>query len=185
MKRLLVLVLIAVLLTGCKNDQQYSHGLALRQDLLSSQGCSFNAIITADYGEKYYTFEMQCQTDPDGALSFQVIRPESISGITGVVSSQGGKLTFDDKALLFEMLADGQLTPVSSPWVMINALRGGSIRSGGIDGEETYLQIDDTFGGDTLRVDLWLSQDDFPVAADILYDGKRILSLEVTNFTFL
>lgn len=185
MKRLLALALIAVLLVGCTNDQQYAHGLALRQDLLSSQGCSFHAIITADYGEKFYTFEMECQTDPEGTLSFRVIRPETISGITGVVSSQGGKLTFDDKALIFEMLADGQLTPVSAPWVMINALRSGSIRSGGIDGDDTYLQIDDTFAGSTLRVDLWLSQDNLPVAADILYDGKRILSLEVRNFIFL
>jgi len=38
----------------------------------------------------------------------------TISGITGSLSQNGGKLTFDDKALAFDVMADGLVSPVFS-----------------------------------------------------------------------
>ena len=38
---------------------------------------------------------------------------------------------------------------------------------------------------DALHLDIWLDPEDQPVQADILYDGRRILSLTVTDFEIL
>jgi hypothetical protein len=82
---------------------------------------------------------MDCEADSQGSVSFRVVSPESISGITGSVDRDQGKLTFDDKALAFDLLADGQLSPVSAPWVMIHTLRGGYLSSCAESGDGMLL----------------------------------------------
>lgn len=185
MKRLLSLAVLVLFLIGCRSEQELSRGLELRQNLLNGGGCSFQAIVTADYGDKVYTFIMQCLSNENGTVSFEVLEPESISGITGNLSTQGGELTFDEEVLAFEMLADGQLSPVSAPWVLVHGLRSGYINACGTDGDEYYIQIDDSYNGNPLQLDVWITPENIPVSADILYDGKRILSLTVKNFTLL
>ena len=72
---------------------------------------------------------MDCKADSSGNLTFTVVKPETISGITGTLSGDGGNLTFDDTALHFELMAENQLSPVSAPWILIKTLRNGYITS--------------------------------------------------------
>jgi hypothetical protein len=44
------------------------------------------------------------------------------------------------------------------------------------------LTIDDSYREDALTVDIWLDAQDTPVRAEILYDGRRILTLTIKNF---
>ena len=187
MRRYLFLIVALVLsMTGCTwGKSEMNHALALRETVLMSNGCSFQTVITADYSDQIYTFEMECTTDKEGNLTFCVIRPESISGITGIISRDSGKLTFDDKALLFETLADGQVTPVSAPWFVINALRSGYIQSCGKSKDGLYIQIDDSYEEKSLSLDYYLDQDGKLIRAEIIWEGRRILSMDVENFTIL
>ncbi len=181
-KTAILLLAVFTLLTGCAGAQDHiDRAMALRAKLLRS-GCSFTASITADYGDKVHTFTMDCQGDSQGNLAFTVSSPDSISGITGVIDQEGGKLTFDDAALQFDLLADGQVTPVSAPWILLKTLRGGYLTSAGEEGELLRLTIDDSYEEDALQLDIWLDAGDKPIQADILYDGRRILSLTVSNF---
>ena len=84
--------------------------IALRERMLQSQGCSFSAAVTADYGEKVYQFRTDCSADREGNLVFSVIEPDSISGISGRITQKSGQLTFDDVVLAFELLADGEIS---------------------------------------------------------------------------
>ena len=156
-----------------------------RADLLASMGCRFDAVITADYGDILHTFSVSCCSDENGGLTFTVTEPETISGISGKISSEGGDLTFDDEVLAFELLADGQLTPVAAPWVLVKTLRGGYITACGRSGELMQASIDDRYEEDALRLDIWFDEENRPVQAEILYAQRRILSLEVKNFEFL
>lgn len=183
MKRAALLVFFLVILSGCSSEnRELERGMALRDKLLSSNGCSFDAAITADYGDKLYEFDMACQGDAQGNLSFTVTEPETIAGITGTVSDTGGRLTFDDTALQFNLMADDQLSPVSAPWIFLKTLRSGYLTSAGMEGEALRLTIDDSYEDDALQLDIWVDGNDVPVRAEILYDGRRILSLAVTNF---
>lgn len=153
--------------------------------LLLSNSCSFQTEITADYGDKIHIFGMYCEADSQGNMGFSVTSPDSISGITGKLSDREGKLTFDDAALTFPLLTDDQISPVSSPYILISTLRGGYVRSAGMDGEYLLVTIDDSYEEDALQVDIWLDGENLPVRAEILYDGRRILSMEITDFRFL
>ena len=183
MKRLGGLLLLFLFLTGCSDgNQEMERAMTLRSRLLSAQGCSFDADITADYGDKVHTFSMSCQGNNKGDLSFTVTGPETISGITGILSQDGGKLTFDDTALHFELLADKQLSPVSGPWVLLKTLRSGYLTSAGMEEELLRLTIDDSYEDDALQLDIWLNLEDIPIRAEVLYADRRILSMDITNF---
>lgn len=149
------------------------------------QSCSFVAQITADYGDKSYTFSTGCTADTEGNLSFVVLTPEPIGGITGKITSQNGYLTFDDTVLAFPLLADGEVSPVSAPWLMVRTLRSGYLKSAGIDGDRLLLTIFDSYEEDALQLDIWLDDENRPVYADILWQGRRVLSITVKDFAFV
>lgn len=184
MKCVVLLLCLLVLISGCsmENDAM-ERAVDFRSELLSASEVSFHSAVVADYGDKIHSFGMDCQGNNQGEICFSVTEPETITGITGRISDDGGKLTFDDKVLFFGLLTDDQLSPVSAPWIILRSLRSGYIRSAGREGEYLRLSIDDSYD-DVLEVDVWMSEDKRPVRGDILYDGKRILSMDIENFTF-
>ena len=186
MKKLAAAVMMLVLLTGCSGkSREMERGLALRAQLLKASECRFSCEITADYSDRVYTFSMDCGCDSKGSLTFTVTAPETIAGITGHISEDGGKLTFDDTALQFDLMADGQVTPVSAPWILMKALRSGYITSAGMDGESLRLSIDDSYEDDALHLDIRLGEDNRPESAEILFKERRILSLNIKSFEIL
>ena len=57
--------------------------------------------------------------------------------------------------------------------------------SAGQEGELLRLTIDDSYEEDALTLDIWLGENQMPVRAEILYDSRRILSMEVRDFAIL
>lgn len=162
-----------------------SHALALRERILKSSGCTFDAVITADYGDKIHTFTMSCRADTSGEVSFVVTDPASISGISGSVSEKGGRLSFDDTVLAFQLLADEQLSPVSAPWIFLHTLRSGYFNACGTDGTGLRIEVDDSYAGEALHLSIWTDANDLPIRAEILWQGRRILSIDVVAFAYL
>ena len=186
MKKWTLCLMFLVVLSGCSAEsKELERGLELRTRLLKSSGFSFDADITADYGDKLHAFSMHCQTDTEGNVTFTVTAPETIAGITGRITQAGGALTFDDTALQFDLLADEQLSPVSGPWILVKTLLGGYLTDCVQEGELLHLQIDDSYEDDALHLDIWLDAGNLPVQAEIYYDNRRIVTMTVSNFTIL
>lgn len=186
MKRLVAAAVLMVILSGCtQKDASLDRAMGLRAKLLAGNGCAFDAVVTADYGDSICNFGVSCTSDEQGSVTFKVTKPESIADITGCISNDGGKLTFDDKALAFELLADGQVTPVSAPWLFVRTLRGGYVTACGMDSQQVLVSIDDSYADDALHLDIWLDEADMPVRAEVLYKDRRILSLDIKNFQIL
>lgn len=184
MKKILTLICFLILLSGCdRKDNSMENALAFRSKLNDS-GCHFDARITADYGNAVYTFRLQCSYQAQGEMIFSVLEPELIAGITGNVSPGGGKLTFDEMALSFPLLADGQLSPVSAPWVMMKSLHSGYLIASGADGDYTRVTLRDSYEDNAMTVDVWLDESDTPVRAEILWENRRILTILVEDFAF-
>ena len=185
MKRILSIVVCLLLLTGCsREDIGMQRAMNLRNALLQ-RAVTFDAAITADYGSYRCSFVLACKADSKGLVEFTVKEPEAIAGITGTISPTGGKLTFDGLSLGFELLADGEVSPVSAPWILIKTLRSGYLTSSGSDGQLLRISIDDSYKEDALHLDIWLTNEDVPVRGEIYWQGRRILSVAVSNFTFV
>lgn len=186
MKKVGVLFLLLLLLTGCDGaPKEIERGMALRSSLLQGNGCSFDADITADYGDKVHSFSVSCQADAQGNLQFTITEPQTIAGITGIISEDSGKLTFDGMALEFDTMAEDRVSPVTAPWIFLKTLRSGYLTSACVEGEWLRLTIDDSYEDDALQLDIWLDEKNSPLRAEILCDGRRILSLDVGSFRVL
>lgn len=171
------------MLTGCsKEDPLIKQATALRQSILASNGCSFRAEITVDYGEEIYEFQMDCIVDSSGQLQFTVREPETIAGITGYISQEQADITFDDKILAFPILADDQLTPVSAPWVFVQTLRGGYLSGCSKDDSGICLYIDDSYEEHPLQLEIQMSSDWIPQSVEIIWNNRRVLSMIISDF---
>ena len=183
MKHSKILLCLLFLLSGCSGSKDtMDTAMRLRAELLGATELRFRCSVIADYGDQIHTFKMDCFGNERGDIQFTVAEPESISGITGLIEEKGGKFTFDDKVLFFPLLVDNQLSPVCAPWIFLKALQSGYIRSVGKEDNFLRLTVDDTYADETLQMDVWITEEKSPVRADILYDGKRLLSLEIENF---
>lgn len=160
-------------------------GMALRSKLLQAETVSFRVDISADHGDTMDLFSMECSADRDGAVSFTITSPDTISGITGQITKEQGFLTFDDTALYFPPVAQGRLSPVTAPWILIKTLRSGYLRAAGMEDQQIRLTIDDSYEEDALQVDIWLDEQNFPQRAEVLCEGRLVLSLVVSNFEIL
>ena len=182
MKKVGVLVLLLMFFCGCSDsDKQINRGMELRTKLLEASAFSFDADITADYGDKLHQFSMNCQSDREGNIYFTVTAPESISGISGRIQDEGGELIFEDVALHFELLTDNQLSPVSAPWILVKTLRSGYLTTACEEESGLRLTVDDRYDENAMTADIWLDEQNLPARAEILYDGKRILTLIIKN----
>ena len=183
MKRLLAAAAVLILLlSGCgRKESQMNRALALRERVQKGS-ISFDVEITADYGDRLVTFTLACQSDPEGSLSFQVLEPESIAGISGRIAGEKGKRTFDEAVLAFPMMADGLLAPVSAPWIFLKTLRTGYLSSAGMEGASLRLCMEDSYQDDALHVDIWLDEENAPQRAEILHEGQKYLSLAIRSF---
>jgi len=183
MKRILMLVTVVLMICGCTSkDSAYERVASFRSRLQSGGGCTFIADVSADYGERVYTFTLDCKSDSYGNIQFAVISPDSIAGISGEISQSGGKLTFDKEALAFELLADGCASPVSAPWLFMRSLLGGYINSCAMNEDGITVQIDDSYEDDALRLEIWTDLQLSPKRADIMWQGRRIMAMEIRNF---
>lgn len=183
MKKWGIFLLFLICLSGCSASEEIERGMNLRASLLRSSG-GFDAEITADYGEKCHIFSIKSEFDEFGNLEFEVTAPEEIAGITGNIRNETGALTFDDTVLYFDLMTDDQLSPVSAPWIFLKTLRSGYLTAAGEEDGLLRLSIDDSYEEDALHLDVWLNESNIPETAEIVYDSRRILSLDVENFHF-
>ena len=183
MQKVVFVCLVVFLLGGCGSESnEMDRAVNIRNMLLQSDGCEFTAVVTADYVSSVYTFTMDCKLSKEGTVSFCVAEPDGISGISGKLSAEGGEIQFTDTVLAFHMLADGELSPVSAPWIMMNALRSGYIRACGYDGEFFKIAIADSYEEDALMLEILFDSSDMPVYGEVLYNGRRSLAIDIRNF---
>ena len=185
MKRFLSLLVVIVMLSGCTADSgQMDAVLSLRKQIGNDASCSFKMSVSADYGDTVSSFELSCVSDSSQNLKVTVVEPESISGISFEIAGGTGKLVFDDQLLVLEMLADGMISPISAPWFFLKALRSGYITSCGKD-SNSKVCIDDSYGQIQYTLDVWLGDNQKPSFGEIVWEGKRILSMDIYDFEIL
>lgn len=184
MKRILTALSLLVFLAGCAGEDEMQDALELRSRLIASD-CEFRCQITADYIDSVEQFTLDCTASREGEVAFTVTAPQSISGITGTVSGEEGTLTFDGQVLAFPLLAQDRLSPVSAPWLLMNTLRGGCITACAEEGEGLHLTIDDSYADDALTVEIWTDEEERPTAAQISWQGRRVVSMRLEEFVYL
>ena len=185
MKCLSFLLALFVFLSGCGDPNDSIEEALQIRSRLNENGCEFLAKIVADYSSSIYEFDLLCNVDVTGQLSFEVKKPETISGIKGMFDSSGGKLTFDDKMLAFAPLCEGIVTPVSAPWIFLSAMKGGYIIAVEDLTDGYRLQYEGTYEGNVMKIHITVNADWIPIFAEIYWEECRVIHMIIDDFRFV
>ena len=186
MKRVSLLIAVLLLLCGCSDtNAEMDKALLLRRNLLEMNSCNFEVQILADYGDVTNSFRAACVADREGNVKFSVLEPDSIRGIAGVIHASGGKFTFSDTALAFPLLADGEVSPVSAPYLLMRSLMSGYISATVQEGAYLHVTVHDSYEENALTSEVWLNSDGIPARAEIVWQGRRVLSMDVSSFSIV
>lgn len=156
--------------------------LELRSRCLASEQVVFRAEVRADYITTIEEFSLACDLDRAGVMAFQVLEPEEIAGIRGTVREDAGTVEFEETVLSFPLMAQGRLSPLSGPWVVMKAIRSGCIIAAGQEGDLTRVTIDDSYADNALTVDLWLEEGQL-TQAEVAWEGLRCLVMTFDDFS--
>ena len=175
--------LLLLTLTGCNmQETPTQRALDLRTSLMNAGGCSYTAVIRAEYEDRAYTFSAACTYTAGENAVIEVLQPEEISGIRATVSQDGAKVQFDGIELDFGQMAEGNVSPMSVGWLLPHCWDNAYIDCAGMDGDLYRFTCLEGYNEKELTVDTWLDESGIPVHSEILYDGTRCLTIELSDF---
>ena len=186
MRKIAAILMLLLSLSGCgRESEQLDRIVSLRNEINNASAYSFNANITLDYGDSSFNFSTKCKVDSNKNMELIITEPQSISGISAQISGESGKLVYDDVILAIELIADGEITPISSPWLFTHALSGGYISTCSSDSNGCIVSFDDSYNAVQFTVNVKFDEHGLPTFAEIIWDGKRIVSMTVSDFVLL
>ena len=186
---LLLTATSALLLTGCTGG-----GSSARSKLEAAQsvyrtmsGCTAQAEITADYGQRVYGYTVDL-TVKGGSGVMTVKQPENLAGTVLTWSDGETKLAFDGTELDTGALSDSGLSPADAMPTILTACQGGEIvdccmeeQAGGQVLHGT-LDLDGDQGG---QIQCWFQPDSYGLLrAELSQDGVTVVTMQFSDFSF-
>jgi len=109
-------LMMTLLLAGCagggKDDPRQAASV-IRGEYLSMTGWSATAKLTADYGERVFSFTVDGRWEREGETVLTVIEPDLLAGITARIEDGEGYLEYDGAGLSIGLLDRDGLTPIA------------------------------------------------------------------------
>ena len=157
--------------------------MELRTRLLE-RGCRFTAGIEAHLDDGTAEFTLNCACDPEGSVTIEVTQPETVAGITATVEPGAREARFEDVALDFGLLSEGQLAPMAIPQLLYGAWTGEYIREAGADGDRLTAVYLSGWGDRELVIEQWMTGDGVPTYADLWCGNQNAASVKLSDFSF-
>lgn len=188
-ERLLALSLAGVLsLTGCAGGNRAKDRIQAAQTVYRAMsGCSAQAEITADYGQRVYGYTVALTVE-GGSGVMTVTEPENIAGTVLTWSDGETTLEYDGTELDTGALSDSGLSPADAMPTILNACQGGEIVDCSLeelDGQEVLrgtLDLDGDQGG---QLQCWFQPDSYGLLrAELSQDGVTVITMVFSDFSF-
>lgn len=183
MRRIIAVpMLLLLLLCACGAEKTSAQTpVQFRTSLRASQGCSYEAQITGDYGDYVRQFTLSCINQED-ETSLTVKQPEYAAGITATVSGSGATVCYDDTVLAVEDFEQQSISPMASPWILQQAWEEGYISTTAMDGEQEQVTYLLGYGSDQLTVTTNFARQ-VPTSATISHEGRGLVTCQITDFS--
>lgn len=157
--------------------------LQLRTELLQAGGCRYAADVSVNYDDVRFDFSLDCVCGADGAARMTIRAPQTLAGIAAELSASSARVEFEDTAVAFGLMADGNLAPMQLPQLFVQALCADYISSAGREGDAVRVTYLHGYDDDELTVDVWLSGALLPEYAEVSYQGQMLAAMTITDFT--
>lgn len=186
MRRLIAMFLTSILLFlgACDREEEHlSPAIDFRAKLVQAGGCSFEAEITADFGDAVQSFRLACETDAQGNVAFTITEPPTLEGITATVSEGGKKLNYEGLIVEMGTLAEHSLAPAAAPGMILASWLSGYISWAG-EREDVYqVTFRQELNSVSFQIDTFL-KNNLPISAEVCYNNYRVLEMKIEEFQF-
>ncbi len=157
--------------------------LQLRTELLQAGGCRYAADVSVNYDDVRFDFSLDCVCGADGAARMTIRAPQTLAGIAAELSASSARVEFEDTAVAFGLMADGNLAPMQLPQLLVQALCADYIEAAGREGDAVRVTYLHGYDEKELTVDVWLSGALMPDYAEVSYQGQMLAAMTITDFT--
>ncbi len=188
MKRFLILVALALLLTACAahaGEEERAQTLQARYAALAD--CTAHAEVSAVRADETLRYALEIAREGD-TTRISVLAPEELAGVTAT-ARHDGKLTlaFDGMVLDAGSSLRG-VSAFSAADILLDAAAHGYVTERSVErfGETDALRLcfETECAGEKLLVTAYFDADDRPLYAEIEHDGEILAYLEFTSFAF-
>ncbi len=186
---LLLTATSALLLTGCTGGGSSTKGKleAAQSVYRTMSGCTAQAEITADYGQRVYGYTVDL-TVKGGSGVMTVKEPENLAGTVLTWSDGETQLAFDGAELDTGALSDSGLSPADAMPTILTACQGGEIVDCCMEEQEGgqvlhgTLDLDGDQGG---QIQCWFQPDSYGLLrAELSQDGVTVVTMQFSDFSF-
>lgn len=186
-------LMMTLLLAGCGSGKgeggPQQQALATRTAYLKADGYTAKLDVTADYGQRVYTYCVDVTVA--GAESvLTVTAPEELAGVTARLTDGQSQLEYDGAVLETGPLSDDGLTPLGAVPALLECARTGFIDSCGMErlGEGDTLRVlcrdPEVAAGQGREISLWFDPVSHAlVQGEITVDGYRVILCEFKQFS--
>lgn len=195
MRRILIVCLMTALLcplSACGGEggrDADALALEVRGAYLSMEGCTAELELTADYGQRVYTYGMKVDWTREGETVLTLTAPEDVAGLRAHIAQGESALEYDGVWVETGPLNPDGLSPMDAPVALLTALREGYLASTGLEtvGEEEQLHLvvrePDAQPGTGTEIALWCD----PVSGallrgEIAQDGVTVITCIFQSF---
>lgn len=179
-----ILLSLCLLLTGCapRADSPEARFQTLRDQLRDLKQLNAQAELTADYGERVYSYTVDIAgTGQVGTMT--VTEPENIAGTVLQWSDGSTRLTCEEVTLETGPLP-GDLSPAQAVPVLLACCEEGTVLACGWEDDKSLLcaQLEHP-EDDSLTASCWFDADTLALRrCELARDGQTVLTMNLSSF---
>lgn len=193
MRKFLCALMMILTLTACGGTgggkEAEELALTIRGEYLAMTSCAANAVLTADYGQRIYRYEVAAAvTGEETVLTLSA--PDTVAGLTARLSGKEGRLEFDGAILETGALSGDGLTPMTAIPALLQAARSGYLDTCTLEtlGETSALQVvcrdPEIPAGTGTETALWFDPTTHALLrGEISSEGRCVIQCEFSQFT--
>ena len=188
---LTISVCLALAACGGEAGESGAEQLALdiRGEYLEMAGCTAALEMTADYGQRVYTYGIDLSWQREGETVLTVTAPENVAGVTARILEGETALEYDGMRVETGPLDDSGMSPVDAVPVLLDYAEGGYIAACGMEtvDEREVLRVDcrepEAAAGESRACSLWFDPSTHALLrGELSQNGFTVIQCEFSNF---
>ena len=165
--------------------------LDIRGEYLEMGGCTASLELTADYGQRVYTYGIGLNYAREGETILTITAPENIAGVTARILEGETALEYDGMRVETGPLDDSGMSPVDAVPVLMDYVQEGFIAECGMEaqGESEVLRVvcrePESTAGEGRECSLWFDPSTHALLrGELSQDGFTVIQCVFTEFQF-
>ena len=163
--------------------------LDIRGERLETAGCTAQLELTADYGQRVYTYGIDLSWQREGETVLTITAPENVAGITARILEGESALEYDGVRVETGPLDGSGMSPVDAVPVLLDYAEAGFIAACGMEtlNEAQALRVDcrepEAAAGEGRACSLWFDPSTHALLrGELSQDGFTVIQCEFSNF---